>query len=217
VEVSAGSVSWPVELTVVDNASTDEVSKEAFKLLSAAGYQVILEKRTGPSAARNKGLKLSRAKAVVPLDADNRILPALLLGAEGILDGTADIAYGPWRRFGLDSRIVYPPENIDWTALMPHNTIDNCAIVSRKLLDSLGGWKENIFGYEDWDLWLRALRKKARFLNLKEVTFEYLVRPGSMTSGFQADPDSLQTAYLRVFNKHKRRLQMKKLWSRLSS
>jgi hypothetical protein len=207
VEETAGSVNVPVELTVVDGASDDAATLEYFRRLSDAGYQTIRVEKRGPSAARNAGLKKSKSKVVIPLDADNQLLPPIMIGALKVLDGEADVVYGPWRRFGLDNRVVNPPHTVDWSSFIPHNTIDVCAPVSRRLLKRLRGWDDNVIGLEDWDLWIRALQKNARFHRIDDVMFEYVVRPGSMLWELAESSDQGASAVAQVVERHMRKME----------
>ena len=63
----------------------------------------------GLAAARTIGAARGRTAAVLALDADNRVRPALVQGAALITAGEADIVHGPWHRFGTDRRSTPPP------------------------------------------------------------------------------------------------------------
>lgn len=178
--VAAFGAPFPVELTIVDDGSTDPETLRILALLRADGRQVLAGPGAGLAAARNAGAAASRTAALLPLDADNRVRPALLLGAAGILDGTADVVHGPWRRFGLERTEMESPEAA-WGTFLPGNRIDACAVVRRSVVAEHGGWDPHLAAREDWDLWLGAWIRGRRFRRLPETAFDYLVRPGSLT------------------------------------
>jgi GT2 family glycosyltransferase len=202
VESASKEVAVPIELTIVDGGSRDRSTRRIFRRLNRTGYQVVSTKKIGPSAARNRGVEMSTADVVIPLDADNRIRPKLAKGAELVLNGFADIVYGPWQRFGLDNYLITPASIITLNSFVPHNTVDACAAISRRVIANLQGWDEDFVGLEDWDFWLRALKNGANFLCLNETIFDYMVRPESMTWSFQKVPESARNAQARVITRH---------------
>lgn len=71
-------VSAPVEVIVVDNASTDDTAEVARE----AGAQVITEPRLGVCAARQRGVEAARGEIVVSADADTLYPPDWLAHIE---------------------------------------------------------------------------------------------------------------------------------------
>jgi GT2 family glycosyltransferase len=203
VEVAALSSVLPVELTVVDSCSDEENTLQIFNRLRDSGYQVIQSKKPGLPVARNRAIKESKAEIVLPLDSDNRLLPAMLMNSHHIISEEADVVYGQWIRFGLDNAIHSPPQQIDWNSLVPHNTLDNCALVSRQMLLQLKGWDRSlVYGLEDWDLWIRAISRRARFRYVPEPFFHYFVRPNSMTWLAAQDEEKSKKSFIQVAKKH---------------
>ena len=206
VEVAALSATLPVELTVVDSCSDEENTLQIFDQLRDSGYQVIKSKKPGLPAARNRAIKESKAEIVLPLDSDNRLLPAMLMNAQHIISGEADVVYGQWIRFGLDNSIHTPPQQIDWSSFVPHNTLDNCALISRKMLRQLKGWDKSLIdGLEDWDLWMRAISLQARFRYVPEPFFHYFVRPNSMTWLAAQNDEKTKEYSFQIAKKHLKR------------
>lgn len=67
-------------------------------------------------------------------------------------------------------------------ALLPKNFITSTAAMMRRdCVEEVGLYDENLFGYEDWDIYLRITRKyKAEFI--KEPLYDYYQRPGTLIS-----------------------------------
>lgn len=190
-----------VELTVVDDGSTDPETLRILNALRAGARQVLVTQGIGLAAARNLALGVSSTRAVIPLDADNRLLMPLVEALESLENDRADLIHGPWQRFGMDSAHVVPPV-MQFDSLVPTNTIDACALVSRELLGRLGGWDAELPFWEDWDLWLGAIKAGARVGRVENATFAYLVRPGSLSTRPKHDLEARARVVAHVTDKH---------------
>ena len=138
---------------------------------------------------------------MLPLDADNRLHPPLLRAVKEMESNSVDIVHGPWKRFGVESGIVSPPDmtmdNLVWG-----NTIDACALIRRDLLKKLGGWDSQLPFWEDWDLWLGAVQVNARIKKLDEIAIDYLVRPGSLSRTCFSDKEVHEQVVMHITHKH---------------
>jgi glycosyltransferase involved in cell wall biosynthesis len=67
-------------------------------------------------------------------------------------------------------------------ALLARNHITStAAMMRRECMEKVGLYDENLFGYEDWDIYLRIARKyKAEFI--REPMYDYYQRPGTLIS-----------------------------------
>lgn len=190
-----------VELTLVDDGSTDPETCRVFERLSHSGRHVLRADGVGLAAARNAGCATSRTSVVIPLDADNRLRPAAR-DAVALLERTgADLVHGSWSRFGMDSGRVVPPD-MTLETLLPYNQIDALALIRRSLLDRLGGWDEQLPFWEDWDFWLRAADAGAHTHRVSDVLHDYLVRPGSLSMRPLSDRGLGVWVLDRILSKH---------------
>jgi glycosyltransferase involved in cell wall biosynthesis len=154
------------ELVVVDDGS-DDATPEVLAELAAADerVQVVTLPPSGVCAARNAGIAAGRAPWVAFLDSDNTWLPHFLhvmLGAlerragDGVLAAHAVVdsgrlGPGRWLAFegGLDELLVL-------------NHIDlNTLVVSRALLEEVGGFDPALRRWVDHDLAIRLARRTA--------------------------------------------------------
>ena len=86
----------PVELVVVDDASTDPSTQAEMDALEAEGVRVLRhEKNQGLSGARMTGVNATKAPYVFPLDSDDMAIPGALGKMADKLDST------PWAAAGL--------------------------------------------------------------------------------------------------------------------
>jgi len=193
----------PVEMTIVDDGSSDAETLRVLDVLRASGRQIVRTDGVGLPAARNVACGVSRSAMVVPLDADNRLRAAMFDAAQRMPELGAETVHGSWERFGMDAQVVHPPD-LALDTLIPHNQIDACAVIRRSLLERLGGWDDALPFWEDWDLWLRVACSGARTHRVDEVLFDYLVRPGALSQRWSIDTTAAAAAMERMMSKDER-------------
>jgi glycosyltransferase involved in cell wall biosynthesis len=164
IRTAASGVSHPVEIIVVDDASTDatpEIAKQA-------GAQVVPIHRRQIAAARNAGARAARGEYLFFVDADTRInathvskaMAALKAGyaggsARGVMDGFIPL----WSRIFLRAFCtVYFGLNLGAGAFL---------FTTRHNFEASGGFDEQYFAGEEVYFSL-ALRKLGRFKVLRE-------------------------------------------------
>jgi GT2 family glycosyltransferase len=191
------------EILVVDDGSRQPRTLEVLQILRDGGYRIVSQPNAGLSAARNRGIREARGRYILPLDADNRLVPAGVAASLRALEEEpeAAIAYGDRIIFGYRSgRITH--EEFDPGLLLWTNTIDACAVYRREVWESCGGYDPVMNSWEDWEFWIAALGRGWRFRHVPEVAFEYRVRPGSMLD--RAEGEGLwRRLYAYVNRKHR--------------
>lgn len=191
------------ELIVVDDGSTQARTREVLAALREAGHRVIEQPHAGLSAARNAGIAASTGDYLLPLDADNRLLPGYAAEAVAVLDAdsTAGVVYGDRHEFGARSEDVIVPE-FELPAMLWSNSIDACAVLRREVWRDAGGYDVALTDWEDWDFWLSAAERGWRFVRLPRPTFEYRIRPDSVHQRFLRRDDYPATLR-RIYDKHR--------------
>jgi glycosyltransferase involved in cell wall biosynthesis len=138
--------------------------------------------RQGSAATRNVLAYSATGEYVAPLDDDDVLLPNhLSLLAAGAEDSGADIVYSFCQ---VEGRPWSPNSTFDPDRLRRENYIPVTALIRASLLRRLGGWRnsaECANGFEDHDLWLRALDSGARFFCVPDVTWVYRFHDGNKT------------------------------------
>jgi GT2 family glycosyltransferase len=157
----------PLEIVIVNDASTDDSLGEARRLQARLDLPIrIVDKQfnTGLADARNVGVQLARAPYVFIMDADNLIFPnGLSQLLEAIENEQSVAAYSLLCRFrGDPSHRVGLLSYYDWDPqiLVQHPYIDAMALFRRDALLEDGGYDNRLnqvgwFGWEDYDMWLR--------------------------------------------------------------
>jgi glycosyltransferase involved in cell wall biosynthesis/GT2 family glycosyltransferase len=191
------------ERIVVDDGSTQPRTVEVLAALRDAGHRVIEQPHSGLSAARNLGIAASSGDYLLPLDADNRLLPGFAEEAVALLDAdpAAGVVYGDRREFGARTGDVAVPE-LDLPTMLWSNSIDACAVLRRAVWSDVGGYDVTFTDWEDWDFWLGAAERGWRFLHLPRPAFEYCVRPDSLQHAFLRRTDYAPTLR-QIYDKHR--------------
>ena len=174
------------EVIIVDDGSDDESTREKLAGINDPRVRVILSENKGVSCARNKALELARGEYILPLDPDDKIAPTYLEKACAMLDAERDIAIvAPWyRAFGYRRFLLRTKEVGDITKLMMNNYLPISSLVRRSALQEVGGYAEDMRGYEDWELWIRLLGRGYKMKVLPEVMFFYRTRRDSKVNTY---------------------------------
>ncbi len=148
------------EIIIVNDGSPDNTSDVARGLIAKfPGKRIrLIEKPNGGLAsARNAGFAAAQGKYVLPLDADDRIKPAMLEKLKPILDGQPKVgfAYAHIQHFGdIDTEFPLPDFNAEHL-VNKDNIAVCCALVRKSTWEQVGGYNESMReGYEDWDFWI---------------------------------------------------------------
>jgi glycosyltransferase involved in cell wall biosynthesis len=148
-----------VELIVIDDCSTEAETQAYVRRLEAddAVQVVRMPRNAGPSAARNRGIELATGRYVLPVDADNLLLPDAIERLVTQLQTAGEhvgFIYQNCQYFGNREDYFEPPV-FNPFLLARENYIDTCALIDRSVFDLGFSYAEDIvFGHEDWDFFL---------------------------------------------------------------
>jgi glycosyltransferase involved in cell wall biosynthesis len=180
-EVASRELAVDIEIAVFDDGSTDRRTLEVLARLEHRGIQVHRLAHGGVATTRNTAVALLKPEFFIPLDADNRLRPTIITELLPMLldDEKAGAAYGDAMWFGDRSgRWTMGP--IDRVGIRTTNHIDACALVRASAFHEVGGYRTDLLGLEDWDLWLKFLDSERVLLYTPTITFDYRVRAGSL-------------------------------------
>ncbi len=179
--IAGVTTSYSIEVIVVNDGSTDEVSIQKMIELEAAGYTIIHQPNQGLAAARNNGIVASTGKYILPLDSDNKLHTNALTKAISLLEQGYDIVYGNKQYFGQGEKLIRVG-HFNWDRLLRGNYIDACAVYKRSVWENVNGYDGNMpaMGNEDWAFWISAKLAGAQFFYMDEVCFYYRITEQSM-------------------------------------
>ncbi len=173
------------ECIIVNDGSPDNTSETARQLIANYSDKQIrlVEKRNGGlSDARNVGIKNSKGKYILPLDADDLIHPEMLQKMVNLLNEHSEIAiaYTDVKHFDSANRIICAGE-YDFKRLCLQNHLNYCSLYRREAWESAGGYNPNmVWGYEDWDFWISCGEKGYYGKRIPDPLFMYRVKETSM-------------------------------------
>lgn len=194
-----------VEVIVVDDGSTDHTAR----LVRGYGDRVryAYQHNAGVSAARNRGLALATGEYTVFLDADDLLLPDKLAGDVAVLgrEPTVDAVYthflyldGEPHHRPLPTTLppAYDEPSFRDQLLRDNGTAINAYTFRTAAVRAVGGFDTGLHHHEDWDLYLRLLRR-GRIRCDARLTALYRRRPHSAVRNRRA----MTTARLRVLRR----------------
>jgi glycosyltransferase involved in cell wall biosynthesis len=191
------------ECVIIDNASNDNTKEVALQYMERdSRFRYIFQEVKGVSAARNKGVKNSIGKYILPLDADDKIAPSYLEKAIAIIEGNEDIkvVFCEAKQFGARSKKWKLP-TYTFRNLLIENCIFCTALFSRESYISANGYDENfLIGFEDWDFWISLLSKGGKVVKIKEVLFFYRIRRNSRNNSLNIE--NQRKLRMQIFEKH---------------
>ena len=158
----------PIEIVVIDDASSDPETLAVLAELERAGVRVARhEVNRGVGEARTTGVAVTAAPYVFPLDSDDLAVPGSLAAMADLLDADpgAAVCFGDYDEFG-DSRVTRAvPARLDAYRLAYANEYPISSLFRRTWLERVGGWRCGGYrgrSYEDWNLWMGLAEAGAR-------------------------------------------------------
>ncbi len=192
---SACAQTWRnLRIVIVDDGSPDDTAAVAARLIAQHPERhitLVRQANGGLSAARNAGVRATDSAFVLPLDADDRLVPDAVAQLVAALEAQcADVATPCGRTFGDEQRpLVTLP--VTSRRLRAGNCLIYASMFRRALFDRIGGYSTELrIGYEDWDFWLSALEHGARFAHVTAELFGYRKHGATMLAA--ADGKAIQ-------------------------
>jgi glycosyltransferase involved in cell wall biosynthesis len=173
------------EILIIDDGSTDNTP--AIVAATSGPIRYFRQENRGPSAARNRGIRLARGSVLAFLDADDLWPPGKLARQLPVLaaQSSTDIVMGLTQPMlmtdpGCDDSPLTP-------VLSPRLTLSVGACLYRpSVFERFGYFDEGICGAEDLDWLLRARESGAWIHIVPAVTLCYRENPESLTHAMSA-------------------------------
>lgn len=128
----------------------------------------------GPARARNLGIKASKARAFVPLDADDYLQPDALKLMVETWQQWGGVVYSQWFDDKGNEQDVYDPPEYDPTFLITKGAIHAVtALYPKALWEAVGGFDESLTHWEDWDFQIEAAMRGVCGTKIPAPLFTY--------------------------------------------
>lgn len=198
-----------LDLVVVDDRSTDEslaVVLDWLRSRPTRFNRVVVARNkanSGLGLTRNVGFDLADTPWVLPLDADNRLLPECVEAClRAIKASGAAYAYPALRQFGEASGLM-GVHDYDPVRLSIGNYIDAMALVARAAWAAAGGYDHVRSGWEDFDLWCNLAERGLRGVRVPgDPLAEYRVHATSMIQTAKVDPERMRGMVAHLSRRH---------------
>jgi len=166
----------PLEVVVVDDASSDEETQEALEQLEHEGVRVLRhEENRGVGNARMTGLAATSAPFVFPLDADDHAIPGVVARMADVLETNPEAAacVGDIVEFGEHDLKRLTPERLDPYRVAYTNEYPITALYRRSALVPARAWEQLGVrqGYEDWNLWMSLAERGEQIVHLGAAAY----------------------------------------------
>lgn len=190
----------PARIVVVDDGSDDDETIEALARLEGDPDVTVLRQpaNAGPSAARNRALAELDTSYVLPVDADDQLLPDALERMLAQIEAAPEnvgFIYPHAQHIGNRSDFVQLPAYNLWL-LMEENYCPAPALFDRRLFEA-GGVEypeEIVVGHEDWDLILQLAERGIYGLHADGPTFLYRRQGFSRVNAVDYGPHTFHDA-----------------------
>jgi glycosyltransferase involved in cell wall biosynthesis len=172
----------PVEIVIVDDGSTDEVTHQTLGALESDGYRILrLASHRGSAGARNAGVESTRARYLFPLDPDNLATPGALGRMADALDANAEAGacVGDYEEFEVRTLVRTVPAHLDPYRVAFTNEYPPAALFRRSALEAVGGWTrliDELDARADWNLWMSLAERGLDGTHLGEGELTYMRR-----------------------------------------
>lgn len=177
------------EIVVVDDGSTDSTPDVIASFETPHEFRTVRQANGGLAAARNRGLRESRGKYIVFLDADDHLAPGALDIGSRTLDEHPECAFvfGRCQVMDLDGTLLITPEQPrivrdHYREMLRRNYIwtPAAAMFRRDPLDRIGGFNKDVNAAADYEIYLHLARHYPVF-DHAQVVAHYRRHVGSMS------------------------------------
>ncbi|MFL3653303.1 MAG: glycosyltransferase [Pseudoalteromonas sp.] len=171
------------EVIVVNDASTDGTS-DYLETISSSDSRIRYFNNETPMGAcysRNLAINHATGKFVTGLDDDDMFTKDRLQIFIDSYDDSYAFLSADWRVFpsslikNVKRKLIYKCGKIDLVTLLDKNHIGNQVFIEKEKLIAVGGFDESLPAWQDYDLWVRLVKKYGAALKLKNKTQLILV------------------------------------------
>ncbi len=167
------------EIIIVNDGSTDsslEVAGQIKAENSEVDIKIIDQANSGqPAISRNNGIAVASGEFILCLDADDFLAPTILEKASLAIDANPEISLVYFDAIFFDEVKTWfqPSGEFDLVKIAVDNQLFCCTIYRKSAWSKAGGYKTNVRGYEDWDLWISFAEQYLVAYKIPEPLFYY--------------------------------------------
>ncbi|MDQ6944245.1 MAG: glycosyltransferase, partial [Candidatus Eremiobacteraeota bacterium] len=179
------------QLCVAHADPDDDVARAWLEEIAATDPRIkvrALAANGGISANSNAALELATGEYVVLLDHDDVLEPHALFAIASLLleRPETDLVYSDKDKTDAAGRSRFEPLfKPSWSpeAMLTVNYLTHVNALRTSTVREIGGWRSETDGAQDWDLFLRFVRRAPRVAAIRDVLYRWRVIPSSVASG----------------------------------
>lgn len=178
------------EWIIVDDGSTDALSKKILDDASSSDprIKIIYQSNGGPAKARNTAIKNSNTDIIIPLDADDLIVPNYIDYVYWGLYFNPDASWCYTDSVGFFDKEYLWKQPFSSERMKKENILTCTAAIRKSALLAAGLYNDKNNHYdEDWHLWLNLLSMGKYPVHLSSFSFWYRRTPDGMLSTKDVD------------------------------
>lgn len=144
---------------------------------------------TGPAKARNKGIKACSTPLFVLLDADDYLAPTFLEKTFAVFKQHGGYVYTDWIK--AESGEKQEVEDFSVQRIMQGQYCAVTCLYPRKAWEDVGGFTENIKTWEDWDFFIKLIKRGYCGTHIPQALFYYRINSGTVREALYAQKPEL--------------------------
>jgi len=169
-----------IEIIIVNDNATDN-SLEIARKFESEKIKVFTNPNKGACSARNYAFSKSNGKYIKFMDADDFCTPDLIKKQIEVFKTATieDIVFSPLKMLFSDGKLILPERTIDREYKEAFDlqieilkfggfNIPHCYMMTRELVEDVGGWDENILKNQDGEYFSRVLAKANKAICIKD-------------------------------------------------
>ena len=183
---------------IVDDGSTKRLIWPIIRFLASFNRRISARRRDtngGISVASNDALSLANGRFVVPLDHDDRLKKrALQLVSEAVeRSPEAQLLYSDEEVINGRGRLLRYLRKPEWSPerLLCQNYCNHLSVLDRKLVQQVGGYREEYDGAQDHDLVLRVTELTSNVVHIASPLYQWRAIPGSTATAVTEKPGAI--------------------------
>lgn len=157
-----------------------------------------LERNLGISENTNACIRMATGEYIALFDHDDLLHPSALYEVmRAICEHGADFVYTDENTFSEEPRDAYNPHfkpDFSPDTLRSYNYICHLSVFSRELLDSVGYFRSEYDGSQDYDLILRLTEKAKKVFHIRKILYYWRAHKNSVAQDVGAKPYTVTAA-----------------------
>lgn len=166
-----------IEVVCIDDGSADNSADIAEQIAATdSRVKVLRQPNGGVCRARNAAIRASHGEYILPVDADDVLMPQFIADAVAVLSADSDV------KVVVPSAEFFGARSGQWSLrpYSPHllarkNMLPATAMYRRTDYQRIGGYCTELKAREDWEFWISMLENGGKVVTLPGIGLKYRI------------------------------------------